>query len=510
MKSNGRAPSRSIIGACAALGLGALLLSPAVPVARASSHREAPLISQDPNADNTDLYAFVSPDRPDTVTIVANYIPLEEPAGGPNFAAFGDDVLYAINIDNDGDGEEDIQYRFRFKTTIRDPNSFLYNTGPIASLHDSNWNMPQTYTVTRVERGEHGSGKARVLGSDIPTPPVNVGPRSTPDYEALAAAAVTDLPGGVKVFAGQRDDPFFVDLGSVFDLAGLRPFNGAHLIPLDPGPGVDGVGGFNTHSIVIQVPIDQLTRNHRTPSGPDDPTAVIGVYASASRKRVRILRDDGTTRQEASWVQVSRLGEPLVNEVIIPLGKKDFWNRSDPADDAQFVPFYRSPELARVVNVLYGDKLVALGGAPARATDRDDLVLILLTGVPLPGGHNLNFTGNAKADLLRLNLAIAPTHPVGQGDPLGVLNGDLAGFPNGRRLEDDVTDIELRAVADGYGSLLASLFGLPNHSPNNQIGDGVNQNDMPFLPHFPYVATPHQGYEHEHHMAGSASTPHLN
>src|SRR2546422_1068434 len=417
MKSNGRAQSGSVIGACAALGLGALLLSPAVRTAGASSHREAPLISQDPNADNTDLYAFVSPDRPDTVAIVANYIPLEEPAGGPNFAAFGDDVLYAINIDNDGDGEEDIQYRFRFKTTIRNPNSFLSDTGPIASLNDPNWNMPQTYTVTRVEHGE-----ATVIGSGIPTPPANVGPRSTPDYEALAAAAVTDLPGGIKVFAGQRDDPFFVDLGSVFDLAGLRPFNGAHLIPLDPGPGVDGVGGYNTHSIVIQVPISQLTRDYRTPSGPDDPTAVIGVYASASRKRV----------------------------------------------------------------------------------------LILLAGVPLPGGHNLNFTGNAKADLLRLNMAIAPTHPVGQGDPLGVLNGDLAGFPNGRRLEDDVTDIELRAVADGYGSLLASLFGLPNHSPNNQIGDGVNQNDMPFLPHFPYVATPHQGYEHEHHMVGSTSTPHLN
>ncbi len=485
------------------VGLGILLLAAAAPV-RASSHREAPLISQDPNADNTDVYAFVSPDRPDTVTIVANYIPLEEPAGGPNFAAFGDDVLYAINIDNDGDGEEDIQYRFRFKTAIRNPGSFLYNTGPITSLDDPNWNMPQTYTVTRVE-----GGTATVLGSGLRTPPVNVGPRSTPGYEALAAAAVNDLPGGIKVFAGQRDDPFFVDLGSVFDLAGLRPFNNAHLIPLDPGPGVDGVGGYNTHSIVIQVPIDQLTRGHRTPDGPDDPTAVIGVYASASRRRVRILRDDGTSQQEAGWVQVSRLGEPLINEVIIPLGKKDFWNRSDPADDAQFAKFYRSPELARVVNVLYGDALVALGGAPARTTGRDDLVLILLTGVPLPGGHNLNFTGDAQADLLRLNMAIAPTHPVGQGDPLGVLNGDLAGFPNGRRLEDDVTDVELRAVADGYGSLLHGLFGLPNHSPNNQLGDGVNGNDVPFLPHFPYVGTPHQGYEHEHHLVGSTTTPHL-
>src|SRR5438046_7943797 len=175
MTSNGRAPSRSVIGACTALGLGALLLSPAVPAARASSHREAPLISQDPNADNTDLYAFVSPDRPDTVTIVANYIPLEEPAGGPNFASFGADVLYAINIDNTGDGHEDISYQFHFKTKIRDKATFLYNTGPIDSLDDPNWNMPQTYSVTRVQ-----NGTSTVLGRNIPTPPVNVGPRSTP------------------------------------------------------------------------------------------------------------------------------------------------------------------------------------------------------------------------------------------------------------------------------------------------------------------------------------------
>src|SRR5438552_15802146 len=215
--------------------------------------------------------------------------------------------------------------------------------------------MPQTYTVTRVARGEHGPGKTTVLGSGIRTPPVNVGPRSTPDYEALAAAAVADLPGGIKVFAGQRDDPFFVDLGSVFDLAGLRPFNGAHLIPLDPGPGVDGVGGYNTHSIVIQVPISQPTRDHRTPSGPDDPTAVIRLYASASPRRVPILSDDAKDKQEAGWVQVSRLGEPLINEVIIPLGTKASWHRSDPPDDAHFVPCYRSPELARVGHGLHGE-----------------------------------------------------------------------------------------------------------------------------------------------------------
>src|SRR5215212_4418550 len=200
----------------------------------ASSHREAPLISKDPEADNTDLYAFVSPDKPDTVTIIANYIPLEEPAGGPNFNAFGDDVLYSINIDNTGDGEDDIQYQFRFDTKIRNKNTFLYNIGPITSLNDSNWNMPQSYSVTRVK-----GGNSKKLGDHLSTPPVNVGPRSTPNYADLAAEAVHSIDGGIKVFAGQRDDPFYVDLGSIFDLAGLRPFNPAHVIPLDQANGVD-------------------------------------------------------------------------------------------------------------------------------------------------------------------------------------------------------------------------------------------------------------------------------
>ena len=463
----------------------AVMLGTLVSLAEASSHREAPLISQDPTADNTDLYAFVSPDRTDTVTIIANYIPLEEPAGGPNFASFGDDVLYAINIDNTGDGHEDISYQFHFKTKIRDKDTFLYNTGPIDSLDDPNWNMPQTYSVRRVQ-----NGTSTVLGRNIPTPPVNVGPRSTPHYEALAAAAVTDLPGGIKVFAGQRDDPFFVDLGSIFDLAGLRPFNNLHLIPLAPASGVDGVGGFNTHTIAIQVPIKQLTCDGQTPTGPSDPRAVIGIYASASRQKIRILRDNGTGKNRGSWIQVSRLGEPLINEVVIPLGKKDLWNRSDPADDAQFVNFYRNPEVTRLENFLYP----ALDNA--NETNRSDLVAILLTGVP-----GLNFTGDTKADLLRLNMAIVPTALVGKGNRLGVLAGDLAGFPNGRRLEDDVTDIDLRAFAEGYGSFLNGLLGLPNRSPNNLLGDGVDTNDVPFLGSFPYVGTPHQGYEHVHHKS---------
>jgi hypothetical protein len=442
----------------------------------ASSHREAPLISQDPLADNTDLYAFVSPDRPDTVTILANYIPLEQPAGGPNFPAFDDTVLYEIHVENTGDGVEDLTYQFRFHTATRNPDTFLYNTGPISSLDDPNWNRPQTYSVTLIQHGPGHSERATPLGADLPTPPDNIGPRSTPNYDALASAAVRTLPGGIKVFAGQRDDPFFVDLGSIFDLAGLRPFNSLHLLPLPNDAGHDGVARFNTHTIALQVPISQLVTAPRT---------TIGVYASASRQRIRILQDDGTADGRGRWVQVSRLGEPLINEVVIPLGQKDAWNRSDPSDDAQFAPMYAAPEVARLENLLYGSAL-----QPIDTVNRTDLTAILLTGVP-----GLNFTGPRPADLLRLNTAIGPTAAAGAGNRLGVLAGDFAGFPNGRRLEDDVVDIELRAIAQGYGPILHSALGLPDKSPNNLVGDGVDGNDKPFLTRFPYVAAPHQGYD---------------
>ncbi|MEO7908383.1 MAG: DUF4331 domain-containing protein [Roseiflexaceae bacterium] len=480
---------KRILAGIAASGLLALTLATVPNAGLASSHREAPLISKDPEADNTDLYAFVSPDKLNTVTIIANYIPLEEPAGGPNFAAFDDAARYEIHIDNDGDAKDDITYQFQFKTKIRNPNTFLYNTNTINSLDDPDWNMPQMYDVTRIS-----DGKSKRIGDNIPTPPVNVGPRSTPNYEALAAAAVKKIDGNIMVFAGQRDDPFYVDLGSIFDLGGLRPFNSFHLAPLATAPGVDGVGGYNTHTIAIQVPIDQLTRDGEKANKTKMP--VLGIYASASRMSRRVLRDDGSQSNNGKYVQVSRLGNPLINEVIIPLGKKDYWNAQDPSKDKQFQKYYETPELAGLINLLYP----AL--PDTRTSDRTDLSLILLTGVP-----GLNFTGKTPADLLRLNVAVKPTADVGKGDVLGVLNGDTAGFPNGRRLEDDVTDIELRAVADGYGTFLNTNFGLPNLSPNNTVGDGVNENDMEFLPEFPYVATPHQGYEHTHHMVGSGSTP---
>ena len=227
---------------------------------------------------------------------------------------------------------------------------------------------------------------------------------------------------------------------------------------------------YNTHTIAIQVPIAQIVKSGH-------PT--IGIYASASRQKVRVLRNDGTIDSRGRFVQVSRLGEPLINEAVIPLGQKDLWNRLDPEDDGQFASLYTNPELARLENLLYGSALT-----PVDEHGRTDLVAILLTGVP-----GLNFTGPRKADLLRLNTSIAPTAAVGSGNRLGVLAGDLAGFPNGRRLEDDIVDIELRAIAQGYGSVLHSLLGLPDKSPNNLLGDGVDANDKPFFAHFPYVAS---------------------
>ena len=458
--------------------------------AGASSHREAPLISEDPAADNTDVYAFRSPDQPDTVTIMANYIPLEEPAGGPNFNAFGEDVVYKINVDNTADGEEDIVYEFRFRTQTRNGDTFLYNTGPIDTISDTDWNRPQFYSLIRRDGNRRTN-----LGQNLPTPPVNIGPRSTPTYTSLMAAAVQDLPSnGGKVFAGQIDDPFFVDLGSIFDLAGLRPFNTLHVLPLPTEDGVDGVGGFNTHMIALQVPIEQLTRDGEVHEA-GDPEAVLGIYASAARPRVQTLRRNGRVRFSGSEVQVSRLANPLVNEVVIPLGSKDSWNSQDPDDEEAFVQEYSEPEVTRLENALYP----VLDNAPE--TGRGDLVAIHLTGVP-----GLNFTGNDKAELLRLNTGIPPSAPVGQGNRLGVLAGDFAGFPNGRRLEDDVTDIDLRAFACGYGPIVGPLIeglgqcdGDANRSPNNLLGDGVDTNDRPFKVNFPYVGEPHQGYEHVHH-----------
>jgi hypothetical protein len=451
----------------------------------ASSHREALQISEDPVADNTDTYAFVSPDRPDTVTIVGDWIPLEEPAGGPNFHRFGDDVKYTLNVDNNGDAVDDIVWEFRFRTVVGNPDTFLYNTGRVTSLDDKDLNIKQYYSVAKVEHGVR-----RLLASGLQVAPANIGPRSTPNYAGLASAAVANLEDGGRVFAGPRDDPFFVDLGSVFDLAGLRPFNPAHLLPLPQEKGRDGVSGYNTHSIVLQVPIGQLTADHQPLSGADDPDAVIGVYATSLRRQVRVLSSGGGDQLHSGrWVQVSRLGMPLVNEVVIPLGRKDRFNASQPADDAQFGRFVLDPEPARLIPVLYP-------GVKVPAAPRNDIATIFLTGIP-----GLNQPKHVvPSEMIRLNMGIPPSrHP----SPLGILGGDLAGFPNGRRLIDDTPDIELRALA-GATPFTPDF----NVAPNNQLGDGVNGNDTPFLDQFPYVGTPHQGYASDpHYVSGSTTTP---
>src|SRR5258708_10120130 len=411
-----------------------------------SSHREAPEISKDPVADSTDLYAFVSHDAPDKVTIVANYIPLEDPAGGPNFYEFGNDVMYEIVIDSDGDGQADIAYQCRFASLLTNPKSFLYNTGPIKSLSDPTWNSRQFYSVAVIDR----RGR-RLLGSKLACPPCNVGVLSTPNYEAkLGSQAVHSLRRGIKVFAGQRAEEFYVDLGSIFDLANLRPFQEAnvfgHLAGLQNMPGVNATNRLNVHSIAIQVPISQLTV-------PGRPT--IGVWTRASRPQVRVAADAADARSAGAdllsgpHTQVSRLGNPLVNEVIIALGKKDYWNKQPPEFDKQFAHFVAHPELAGLLPVLYPGRLTPLGALVKSGKPRADLEAILLTGIPsgLIKGFT-NFTGPVQADMLRLNTSIPPTPRRAKSfSTLGLLGGDLAGYPNGRRIQDDVVTIELRAIA---------------------------------------------------------------
>ena len=450
-----------------------------------SSHREAPEISKDPVADNTDVYAFVSPDNPNTVTLIANYIPAEAPDGGPNFYEFGDDVLYEIHIDNDGDGNSDITYQFQFQTTLQNSNTFLYNTGPISSLTDPNWNKRQLYSVTRIKNGQ-----AIVLGENLPSPPCNIGPTSTPDYDALAEQAINVLPSGETVFAGQRAEGFYVDLGAVFDLLDLRPFQNLHINPMPPAPGVNGLNNLNVHTMAIQLPKSMLTRDGSNPTNPNDGRSVIGVWASASRRKAIILGPNGDVDEYGPWVQVSRFGDPLFNEVIIPLGLKDFWNSQLPRNDKQFLNYVQQPEVpVRLVEVYPG----VFPNLAAYSKPRADLVAILLTGIPagiIPGFQN--FTGQTLADLMRLNMAIPPaTAP----NTLGILGGDLAGFPNGRRVFDDVFTIELRALAGVTIPLVDPSF-TPDAAAS-QVTDGVTPSNInsPFLASFPYLGTPYSGFD---------------
>ena len=458
-----------------------------------SSHREAPEIAKDPAADSTDVYAFVSPDQPATVTLIANYVPLQEPAGGPNFYEFGDDVRYEIHIDNNGDGQPDVTYRFQFSTRLRNPDTFLYNTGPILSLDSPNWNRRQFYTVSKVNT----QGGVTQLAAGLACPPCNIGPLSTPSYPALASAAVHDLAGGIKVFAGQRAEGFYVDLGSIFDLANLRPFQqlhnqfGMHVFT-GPAPGVNATNHLNVHTIAIQVPTTDLVRGGG--SGEADSRSVIGVWTTASRQRVRLWdADNGKNLDSGPFRQVSRLGNPLINEVIIALGDKDRWNTLPPADDKQFAHYYANPELAGLLPVLYPGVFPNLAALVKSGKARADLEAILLTGIPagIVQGFQNN-TGPLQADMLRLNTAIKPA---AKPNILGVIGGDLAGFPNGRRVFDDVVTIELRAIAGVTFPLVNKTF-TPDKAAG-QVTDGLDPSSVsaPYLSQFPYLGVPYSGFD---------------
>jgi hypothetical protein len=458
-----RAGNRQILLILAALAVSAVALA-FVGLSRpadASSHREAPFISGDQQADATDVYAFRSPNRPNTVTLIANYLPAEEPAAGPNFYKFGRDVLYEINVDNDADAKDDLSFQFRFKNRINNGDTFLYNTGPVTSLDDPDLNQEQFYSVSMLEDGDHNDPlrEGKVLASDLQVAPANVGPVSYPDgYRQVADEARYNIGGGIKVFTGPRDDPFFADLGGIFDL-------------LQGIEGEDYLADLNVHTIAMQVPIDTLTTGNRT---------TIGVRTTSYRQTTNVLRPVGQPNSDITnpktssgpWVQLSRLDMPLVNELVIPLKDKNRWNGSKPAFDGQFGGYVLDPEPARLVDA------ILLPNDDVPDPPRDDLATIFLTGIP--GLNKPN--GVVPSSQLRLNTAIEPSENPSR---LGILGNDNAGFPNGRRPIDDVVDIELRALAGG--TPLTPDF---NHAPNNQLGDGVDSNDVPLRQAFPYLADP--------------------
>ena len=437
-----------------AIFLVALVMMPA----QASSHREAPLLAQDPMADNTDVYAFVSPDEPDKVTLIANFIPFQKPDGGPNFYSFDPNVVYEIHIDNNGDAVEDVTYQWRFTTEVRNPATFLYNTGTVTTLDDPDLNVRQFYRLTRVD-GPRRTGTVTELSGRLPVPPPNIGPRSTPNYGSIGGA-IQQLGNNTRVFAGQRDEGFYVDLG-IFDLLGVGS-----------GQVEDSTAGFNVSTLAIQVPKAALARGGTTPTNPADPAAIIGVWSTASRFATRTL-SAGAQTHTGALVQVSRLGNPLVNEAVIDLARKDAFNGLEPTGDAAALDRVTDPEVPKLLKLIFN-----VDSPPA---PRNDLVTIFLTGIP-----GLNQPANVRgAEMLRLNMAVPPS---ASPSILGVLGGDLAGFPNGRRVGDDVVDIVLRAAAGA--TPLTPAF---NRSPNNTLGDGVNRNDVPYLPSFPYLGYPHAG-----------------
>jgi uncharacterized protein DUF4331 len=442
--------------AFASLAVLALIVGLAPASSSAASHREAPLISLDPTADITDFFMFRSYEagQEDKIVLIMDVIPGEEPSAGPNYYNFDPSVLYSFYIDNDKDGNaDDVRFEVRFKNEFRgivkDLGLFLSYVAlpPITALDgpgSEGLGLRQTYTVTMVKNGHR-----TVLGKDLIAVPSNVGPRTMPDYESLADQGLYEVKNGIRVFAGQRDDPFYIDLGAVFDTLNLR------------APGVDMLSGFNVHTIALEVPASLLTKDKKGAEETSQP--VLGAYASTSRRSARVMRGDNDDNQ---WVQVQRLANPLVNEAIIGTVDKDKWNALDPSREKRFVEYYTNPRLATALEIVFG-----LDAEPAF-----DLRDVLLTYTP----------GDYKklSELLRLNISVDPV-PLASQNPLTALAGDTAGWPNGRRPIDDVTDVAVKVIGG------ANYIALPSI-------DSVDANDMPLTEAFPFIPTPWDGRERVH------------
>lgn len=501
---------------CSAVVVGLLAVSIHI---RSASHREAPIVALDRAADITDFFAFVSYDDPSKVTFILNVDPLLEPSNGPNYFPFDPGILYEIKIDNNQNAAEDVTLQFRFQTEFSQPHSYTGYFGiegnvvtpsnspppvapgvalppPITTLSPSTFGLIQRqfYTVTMIRSGQSTSLDG---GRQLLAVPSNVGPRTMPNYEAFARQGIYDLGGGVRVFAGTVDDPFYIDLGAAFDSLNFR----AGAFPSGI-PGVltdvqdaddasnfapDTVSGFNVNTIAIELPIATITQGGARHAA-TDPRAVIGAWGTTSRPRITVRRS--VTDPELSstnFQQVQRMANPLINELLVGIGSKDTWSISAPRDDAQFASTLLDPLFPRVINAAYR------GAVEIPAPPRNDLLPLVTYAPPIaPAGT----TAGPVADLLRLNTGVPPASAATR-KRLGVLGGDLAGFPNGRRVSDDVTDIAARVVV----GVLNPAF---NKLPNNRIGDGVNTNDRPYQDTFPYVAFAHSGRDRRHIDPGEA------
>ncbi len=491
--------------------LAALIVTP--PPGFAASHREAPITALDTKADITDFFAFVSYDDPTKVTLLLNVDPFLEPGNGPNYFPFDDNILYTINVDNNNDALAEVSFQVQFQTTIRAPGVFTGFVGagnginapanspaPVApgtpivppaitaldGAGAAGLSLRQTYTVTMVKNGV-STPLTNSAGGSLFAVPSNVGPRTMPDYPALAAQGIFTLNNGIKVFAGTVDDPFYIDLGAAFDSLNFRTGAGGGVLSAaadaDDNMNIapDFVSGYNVNTIAIEVPIAMLTSTG-TVEPATNKAATIGAWGTTSRPRITVRRAPNTPTYSGGWSQIQRLGNPLINELIIGTGDKDFWSMSQPVNDSQFAHYDLDPLLARVLNAVYG---IAIPTPP-----RTDLLPLVTYAPPIaaPGTP-----AGPIADLLRLNTGVAPTSMASR-KRLGLLAGDAAGFPNGRRVSDDVTDIAARAVA---GILAGPQY-------NYRIGDGVNTNDVPYQETFPYVAWAQSGRNRRHIDPGEA------